>query len=147
MEDFVTFEIAKKLKEKGFTCDYPFAMYNKYEEFCPLYSSDKFYFGIDDFDKHAYIAPTISQVLKWLRKEKKIFITINIGYCHENYEPLSTNPTMKPTTTKRHYVFEGYYFDIWTLYNFNNKNVSFEYFESPELAAIAGIEYVLENLI
>lgn len=28
MADFVPFEIAKKLKGKGFTCKYPFAMYN-----------------------------------------------------------------------------------------------------------------------
>lgn len=55
-------------------------MYNQYEQFCPLYSSDKDYFGIDDFDKHACIAPTISQVLKWLREEKKIHIKVDLYY-------------------------------------------------------------------
>ena len=141
MEDFVSFEIAKKLKEKGFTCECPFAMYNKYEQFCPLYSSEKFYFGIDDFDKHAYIAPTISQVLKWLRKEKKIFITINIIYCYEDEEhPFPTNPKNEP-------ILKGYYYGIWELGNLNDKNALSKYFEAPEEAAIAGIEYVIDNLI
>ena len=63
MEDFVPFKIAKKLREKGFSCEYPFAMYNEDGEFFPLYSSDKYYFGFDDFDKNDVIAPTISQVL------------------------------------------------------------------------------------
>ena len=140
-EDFVGFDLAKKLKEKGFNCEYPFAMYNKYEQFCPLYSSDKDYFGIDDFDKHACIAPTIAQVLQWLRKEKKIFMAINIGYCYESYEkPFPTNPKMEP-------ILKGYYYGIWELGNLNDKNALSKYFETPEEAALAGIEYVIDNLI
>ena len=121
MEDFVTFEIAKKLKEKGFNCKYPFAMYTKYEQFCPLYSSDKHYFGIDDFDKHACIAPTISQVLKWLR-EKEISV-----------EPLSTP------------------YNDWKCYIKNKGEIvtmiSGDKYKTYEQAALAGIEYVLDNLI
>ena len=82
MEDFVTYELAVKLKEKGFRkpC---IATYDKdgmlgynyvqptsirvvgFDE-CLVYSND------------CVMAPTISQVLKWLRKEKKIFIAIFI---------------------------------------------------------------------
>lgn len=126
--EFVTFEIAKNLKEKGFTCEYPFAMYNKYEEFCPLYSSEKFYFGIDDFDKHAYIAPTISQVLKWLREEKKLHIEI---YMYHNC-----------------YLWEIYNTKIYDvdLTQKSEKYSEIEY-ETYEQAAVAGIEYVLDNLI
>ena len=36
------------------------------------------YYDYDDFDERDTIAPTISQVLKWLRKEKDIYITIFI---------------------------------------------------------------------
>lgn len=86
-------------------------------------------------------APTISQVLAWLRKEKDIYITINISYCYESDEdPFPTNPRMKP-------ILRGYYYGVWNLDDLNDKNGHSEYFESPELAAIAGIEYVLNNLI
>ena len=79
MEDFVPFEIAKKLKEKGFTCKYPFAMYNELGSYCPLTTSSDYvtcesgykyrcYYDYNDFDENDFIAPTISQVLKWLRK-------------------------------------------------------------------------------
>lgn len=37
--EFVNFSIAKKLKDKGFTCNYPFAMYNELGYFHPLYTS------------------------------------------------------------------------------------------------------------
>lgn len=112
-EEFVPFELAKKLQEKGY-CNY--ASYWDY-------------------------TPTISQVLKWLREEKKIFIAINIGYCYESYEkPFPTNPKMEP-------ILKGYYYGICELGNLNDKNSLSKYFEAPEQAALAGIEYCLDNLI
>lgn len=132
-EGFVPFELAKKLQEKGFDCEYPFAMYDKYEQFCPLYSSDKYYFRIDDFVKHAFIAPTISQALKWLREEKNIhieFVAAAYGY---NY---IVSDTPEKGGTDRHcsaIKYEGP----------NDGGAWDEY----EAAAIAGIEYCLDNLI
>lgn len=155
MKNFVTFDIAKKLKEKGFTCKYPFAMYDENEWFYPLFTScdeengvksifgNRLYYDYEDFidADDAFIAPTISQVLEWLREEKKIFITVNIAYCYEDDEnPFPTNLKMKP-------ILKGYYYSIWDLNNLNDKNGHSKYFESPELAYLAGIEYVLENLI
>ena len=129
MEDFVTFAIAKKLKDKGFSCKYPFAMYNEDEEFFPLYSSDKYYYGFDDFDEHDYIAPTISQVLKWLREEKKIHLIAEISD-------------------------SGWYYTLYPNIRWENGKLksdkyimSFKHKESYEQAALAGIEYVLDNLI
>lgn len=126
-EDFVSFDLAKKLKDKGFNCEYPFAMYDKYEQFCPLYSSDKYYFGIDGFDKHACIAPTISQVLKWLREEKVLFVEVSAN----------------------NYTAFDFYFTIyekgeecWIVCGFDE-----EYHDTYEAAALAGIEYVIDNLI
>lgn len=130
-DDFVPLELALKLKEKGFTCEYPFAMYNKYEQFCPLYSSDKHYFGIDDFDEHACIAPTISQVLKWLREEKKIFIEIQIssqGYWCCIYENV------------RYEGNKDFRWDNWLEEDVINEK------ETYELAALAGVSYCLDNL-
>lgn len=125
MEDFVPFELAVKLKEKGFDW-----------ETSNMYERNIIACRYEDYPK-----PTISQVLKWLREEKKIFMTINIVYCYEDDEnPFPTNPEMKP-------ILKGYYYGVWNLDNLNDKNGRSEDFESPELAAIAGIEYVLNNLI
>ena len=84
-EDFVSFELAKKLKEKGFRekCLCRYKNYSKtlhinevepkiarkinYSEFFKCYNS----YVDSDID-----APAISQVLNWLRKEKKIYIYI-----------------------------------------------------------------------
>lgn len=131
MEDFVTFEIAKKLKEKGFSCEYPFAMYNEDGDFFPLYSSDKYYYGIEDFDKHDYIAPTISQVLKWLRKEKDMHIEIFLYNGTYSY--------IVKSITK---IYE----DVCFHQCLNEDTTDMEY-ETYELAALPGIEYVLDNLL
>ena len=128
MDDFVTYDIAVKLKEKGFdwTCmahfnniiyNEPTLNYNvtvddiRGSNFKSLNKPDSF---ID--------APTISQVLKWLREEKDLHIVIPACF-NKNY--------------------------WWEIRDFN-RNLS-EYSDaeyiSYEKAALAGIEYVLDNLI
>ena len=124
-EEFVSYEIAKKLKEKGFDWETKEA-----------YERNIIVCRYEDYPK-----PTISQVLKWLREEKKIFVAINVGYCYESDEiPFPTNPKMEP-------ILKGYYYGIWELDNLNDKNARSEYFEDYEQAALAGIEYVIDNLI
>jgi hypothetical protein len=135
--------LAKKLKEKGFDCNEPFAMYNELGIFHPLYTScdetlencifgNRGYYDYDDFDEYDCVCPTISQVLKWLREEKKIHICIDI------YD-------------------DGWFFDIASFYkgdtgvyeiewSYKSSNVTPNY-DSFEQAAIAGIEYCLDNLI
>lgn len=140
-EDFVTYEIAKKLKEKGFNepC-YGYYHLNGGDDSFELCGNDSFDF-LNSLNCFRIAAPTISQVLKWLRDKKKIFVAINIGYCYESYEkPFPTNPKMEP-------ILKGYYYGIWELDNLNDKNASSEYFEAPEFAILAGIEYVIDNLI
>lgn len=135
IEDFVPFAIAKKLKEKGFSCEIPFAMYNEIACFCLLTTAAPMmvcasgfkcreYYDYEDFDEHDYIAPTISQVLKWLREEKKIHIDIDICGRTWGYD------IIKLTSGNSLH---------WTAYNENINNY--------EQAALAGIEYVLDNLI
>ena len=141
MEDFVPFELAKKLKEKGFTCKYPFAMYNELGSYCPLTTSSDYvtcesgykyrcYYDYNDFDENDFIAPTISQVLKWLREEK--FILIGLSPMQE---------------------YDGNEMIEWcsTIYKADKQGgmswIEEFYYESYEQAAIAGIEYVLDNLI
>lgn len=141
MEDFVPFEIAKKLKEKGFTCKYPFAMYNELGSYCPLTTSSDYvtcesgykyrcYYDYNDFDENDFIAPTISQVLKWLREEK--FILIGLSPMQE---------------------YDGNEMIEWcsTIYKADKQGgmswIEEFYYESYEQATLAGIEYVLDNLI
>lgn len=146
MEDFVPFEITKKLKEKGFPQDiqhcigwYPTEYYKNAcigEYFEGELQEIEDYFAdristihIIENEKKGVIAPTISQVLKWLEDKKKIFLTVDI-------EPM------------------GFFFiinyDILTNYNgeyeFSIYNSTNTYPSSIE-SAIAGIEYVLDNLI
>ena len=151
MEDFVPFEIAKKLNKKGFKelCLVYYTndntLYYNYSHKAGACHTDCYFshnlMPKDSVSGKFVDAPTISQVLKWLRKEKKIFIAINIGYCYESYEiPFPTNPEMEP-------ILKGYCYGIWELDNLNDKNGHSEYFEAPEKAALAGIEYVIDNLI
>ena len=137
MEDFVPFELAKKLKEKGFTCQYPIAMYNELGSFHALYTSadhnpniksvfgNREYYDYDDFDDKDCVCPTISQVLKWLREEKKIYIMVD-----------------------RSFSVRGWHYYIIDNDDFENPiQQEVEHNRCYEQAAIAGIEYVLDNLI
>ena len=139
MEDFVSFETAKKLKEKGFSCEMPFAMYNEIARlhllttavpFCVCDSGFKYreYYVYEDFDENDYIAPTISQVLKWLRENKKIHVEIDI---------MKAYPEAKLT----YWGYNIVLIDKYEVYHFEWNSNSFEQ------AALAGIEYVLDNLI
>ena len=132
MEDFVTFEIAKKLKEKGFSCEYPFAMYNEGGVFHELYTSvgNMQYYDYDDFDERDTIAPTISQALKWLREENEIYINI-VSYF--SYAPKNNVAFAFCARYK-----EG---DDWRDVEINLSYLTYEE------CALAGIEYVLDNLI
>lgn len=131
-EDFTPFELAVKLKEKGY----------------PQYTTDEAYitdnYGEDEYDigdrlpiplipdyMDDVASPTISQVLKWLRVEKKIYIVIVV------------NPTLS-TKDKIAYYYQVY---------FNSNGVASDYYESEECyaqwedCAIDSIKYVLDNLI
>lgn len=136
MDDFVTFETAKKLKEKGF----------REECFARYYCSDKAYFGRnsyhpdtgsvfycynndEDLSRFYIDAPIISQVLKWLRKERNLHIDVGVYPNGWNFFCCSCE---KHNNGK---------FGDYNIYE------TLEMHNSYELAALAGIEYVLDNLI
>ena len=132
MEDFVPFEIAKKLKEKGFNI--PFYFYYRTDDKSlrhanvtnPLIYCDK----IDD---EVVIAPTISQVLKWLRDEKKISIEVGI-HCSLKW-------------MCGIYEFSDGIADFTQYDNNGIDDTVYILYESYEKAALAGIEYAIDNLI
>ena len=139
MEDFVTFEIAKKLKDKGFK-EKCLTYYDVYDNVGLLYNtqySDELlhcqYTDLlmshnigegrqpDDSD-NCVDAPTISQVLKWLRKEKKIHTCVD---------------------------FDGdmnWYYQI-AIYGSTDIAADGYGYNDYEEATLYGIEYVLDYLI
>lgn len=132
MEDFATYEIAVKLKEKGFrgeciayyTPDIDF-FYNTTLDSEVITGFKSFNSNPNSICWKRIDAPTISQVLKWLREEKKIHLSIMLfmfkeGWCFEIVQ-IGKNP--KLITTQR-----------------NSCN-------TYEEAALAGIQYVIDNLI
>jgi hypothetical protein len=120
-EDFVSFSLAKKLKEKNFIGNIEIGLQ------CGFYYKDGedidvFYDGCDNADVAAdeYLRPTIAQVLKWLREEKKIHIGISPQWQYTVYD-MRCNPWIGRSDMQN--------YDDYTK------------------AAIAGIEYCLDNLI
>jgi hypothetical protein len=133
MEDFVSYELAVKLKEKGFPQIPDYFKHSSYYEWDglrkihPLYNVNIWFDNTNK--KNLYFAPTISQALKWLREEKKIHLVVDI-------EP------------------KGYFFNV----NYNitknlNGRYKFDFYNSwncysdDKQAILAGIEYILDNLI
>ncbi len=132
-EDFVTFELAVKLKKKGFN-EPCFGWYYP-SEVCgfdyktTIVFNNSAYRGsnykdmlVSHKDEKYIDAPTISQVLKWLREEKAISV-----------EPCATPYNCWYYMIKCKGEIKVTYMD--------NK------YKTYEGAAIAGIEYVLDNLI
>ena len=140
-EDFVTYELAVKLKDKGFREKCIAYYWEKINEHTPSFvvEDNMPEDGLDILDllsNHNQAewspfidAPTISQVLKWLREEKKMHIIVEIadsGWYYTIYPNIRwENGKLKSDT----YIM-----------SFKNK-------ESYEQAALAGIEYTLNNLI
>lgn len=123
MSEFVNFKMSMKLKEKGFPqhmCDDGYIT----EE------DEKYDIGDKEMiwlipDYLPYIAaPIVSQVLKWLRDEKGIHITICVCGDGWFYEVINISSGKS--------LVEDYEDDM---------------IQSYEEAALAGIEYVLNNLI
>lgn len=124
MEDFVTLEITKKLKEKGF----------------PIKTKTEGKFGLTKV-KEVEILPTISQVLKWLREEKKMHIEPSILIdCDFDEDGKTTNEYI-------YWSFSIMSTETGYMIYFENERINDRRFDTYEEAAINGIEYVLENII
>lgn len=89
-EDFVTYDLAVKLKEKGFK-DLCLAFYTNNNDLYFNYSHKAGAKYSDCYLSHNLMpkdsvsgkfvdAPTISQVLKWLRKKMEIFVEVSPAY-------------------------------------------------------------------
>ena len=129
MEKFVTFKIAKKLKENGF--DLPILeVYGKFDSYGIFHSQLDFnYTGT--MGRGGFIAPTIEQVFKWLRNNKKTMISVL---------PVAFN--------EKENKFNKYYCTIY----YAAKGIVFESHERPdtfetyEECALDAIEYAIDKI-
>jgi hypothetical protein len=127
-EDYVSFETAKLLKEKGF------------DEYCGYYSSDGEYWGYcvyNHMGKDYISAPTLQMAMKWLREEHHWHIFVVPRWEDVEYMPGEWEEEMV-----------GYQYVILAVGEVNRKN------EQPIVKALtsesayeAAIKYCLENLI
>lgn len=121
--DFVNFYLANRLKKVGFTLPES-EIIGKFDS-DGLFHSQLYINFTETMDLDEIIAPTIPQVLEWLRKEKKI----HIGFGHS------------PRKKWRYVVM--YMDDRF----YNKPTLAVDGFIKIEQAALAGIEYVLDNLM
>lgn len=132
------FEIAKKLKEKGFR-ERTFGFYLlpiKLPQYPLTYITGN-HNKEDDF----YSAPTISQVLKWLREEKKIHVEPCI------LADADIDADGKVINEYTYWSFSVTHIETGDMIYFEYERIDDKRFDSYELAALAGIEYCLDNLI
>lgn len=133
MGDLVTFDIAEKLKEKGFRekCLYRYSPYSKTLQsnqveinFARKVDCLEFYRCYNVYEDNDIDAPTISQVLEWFRG-KDIMVEIPPVLCDDGTWTFSFR-----VQTKKFY----------------DRSMKEDY-TSYESAALACIEHVLDNLI
>ena len=142
MEDFVHFEISKKLKEKGFPQSPDYFNYSNYYDWDGLrkihsLSNESAWYDPNISRDNIYFAPTISQVLKWLRNTHKLFISpcVITDYQDDFHRDTTYWSFIVVNIESGDSIYREY------------ERVTEKRYESYEQAAVAGIEYVIENLI
>lgn len=122
-EDYVSFETAKLLKEKGFDgwCDHFYDFYPETGEVhicgCDEHNNSRY--------EDEYSMPTLNVACKWLRETYHLHILFEI-----------TNPSQ---------INPKYYFIVWDTSKQNSYIV--DLFDSYEEACEEAIKYCLENLV
>lgn len=131
-EDYVSFETAKLLKEKGFNE----SCYQKYDDEGYLSFNHVGYINSDKpCDDFYALAPTLQMAMKWLREEHSIIIIV---------EPHIFNPQEGRTTQFRFSVWvEDNYEDPY----FDDPEYQFESFSTYEKTCDVAIKYCLTNLV
>lgn len=142
-ENYVSFEIAKLLNEKGFDaechshyypCHYPDGSI-QYHRDKSAQSRDKIWYNVyslKNLPKDHYLAPTLQMAMKWLREEKHYYIQVMLdGWAcgdHSGYYVV---------IQKTDSDFEMMLSDA----------VDEVFYQTYEEACEAAIKYCLENLI
>lgn len=121
-EDYVSFEVAKLLKEKGFNESCVWAYDPNSASFAKSYSEHK----NSELNEYEYSKPTFQMAMKWFRKEHNIHIDIVSIWNQKRWEYQVF--VITPITSQCPYVDDKLYMG---------------YEEAVEVA----LKYSLENLI
>ena len=121
-EDYVSFETAKLLKEKGFDEPTTKSYYTEGFENPMIFSHDL----LPCIRPNEFLCPTLQMAMKWLREVHHLHIIPEI----------SDASRLKPQ----------YYVVIW-LTSYKRESYILELFDSYEEACEAAIKYCLEKLI
>lgn len=133
-EDYVSHEVAKLLKEKGFDfcCEFQYINCSSGYPFLTDIRDDAgCYYKNSEIGQDEYSAPTIQMAMKWLREVHNLFIFISTWLRH------------KDGTVQ-------YYYEIRNLNDKDFETISsctIKEFDSYEKTCEAAIKYCLENLI
>ena len=130
-EDYVSFETAKLLKEKGFDEECS-CFYNNIDYGTPGLEVDgQLYYKNSALDDEEYAAPTLQMAMKWLREVHRRIIS----------------PKYNEVKDERGLLYSMWFFDILPI----SKTLPIiEYnqsYDTYEEACEAAIKYCLENLI
>lgn len=135
-EDYVSFEIAKLLKKKGFDSDDCFAFYNGKGEIKFLQT----FSDIADYDeKTSIVCPTLQMAMKWLRDVHNIHIEIPLYKVNQN-EVLEDRKNLRV-----YYTFCMIQTETGDFLDERSYNDGV--YTSPEQASEAAIKYCLKNLV
>lgn len=127
-EDYVSYETAKLLKEKGFNGILPCVYIDTKKSNKKQCLLDTLCNYNDGHIKDVISAPTLQMAMKWLREVHKLDIDVSIEY--KNSKKVYYYSVLKKTIIR----------DIDCLHSETN-------FDSYEQACDAAIKYCLENLI
>jgi len=127
-EDYVSFETAKLLKEKGFdcSCEHQYINCSSGHPFLTDIRDDAgCYYKNSEIGEDEYSAPTLQMVMKWLREIHNI--KVNVFYSNPNYAIEYFELNTQTGVDESVFIGDGY--DVF------------------EHACEAAIKYCLENLI
>ena len=124
-EDYVSFEVAKLLKEKGFDWDCQYCYIDEDD-------SDKEQLEVPTGYDAEIEAPTHQMAMKWLREAHKLNIELVLNQDVQDLESVIKN---------------YYHFNVSRLDRFANEGGDCKFYNSYEEAVEAAIKYCLENLI
>ncbi len=131
-EDYVSFETAKLLKEKGFDESTPITYFIGDDKPRGCVVGEMIHHPKAKEDTHLIDCPTLQMAMKWLREVHNLHISVNMGFDVD---------------------YSQYFFYVPFVCRFSNKDGEYltpfdeKEFGSCEEATEAAIKYCLENLI
>lgn len=141
-EYFVPYELAKKLEEKGFPQHWSDDDYITENEECECHFEVGTHYNRWFIPEHlpTIAAPTISQVLKWFREEKEVYVSVIPEYNE-------FNPVKGVTYRLEVAYWKDDEFGYETVEWLDKETHTIITFDSYEKALLEEIEYVIDNLI